>query len=416
MSSIKTISMKLFTIGVIISLLVGVVAGYFASSLSSPAAGVRALPSEIDIGYIHSGTAEISLAAPAVKMFTEDVNKFCADAGLPLKFVVLEENAQDSATTALEKYQDLLSRGVQIVVGLAWSSHCKACLPMANERKIPILSVGSAASSLAIANDYLFRAVTDTSQQVKVLKRLLVDSNTKAVIPAVTQEDVTIAIMQDLTKALPTGIEVYSSVPLDPSKQEFVGEFATVNTEYQAAVAKYGADYVSVLPIFVQAGPQILNSMVQYPALLNARGRVFGGDCGGTADIPQYAPDAASKLEFTCYDTSAPEFNSPNYQTWKERFVAIAGFQPNYHGFNTYDSLWIAAWSILSAKEYTGEAIAKVIPTMASQYYGLSGWYVLNEAGDRKYPLFTVYKIVEGKWVTTYLYDGLTDTLAPLSG
>src|SRR5208283_1014702 len=101
---------------------------------------------------------QVSLAAPAIKMFTDDVNKFTQQSGIPTKFAVWEENAQESDTQARERADTLLARGVQVLVGPAWSSQVKAIIPLLQNRHIPLISCCSTSTQLATPNrTYLFR-------------------------------------------------------------------------------------------------------------------------------------------------------------------------------------------------------------------------------------------------------------------
>jgi branched-chain amino acid transport system substrate-binding protein len=58
--------------------------------------------------------------------------------------------------------------------------------------------------------------------------------------------------------------------------------------------------------------------------------------------------------------------------------------------------------------------VAKVLPSVADSFFGASGWTKLNEAGDRAFADYVVYKVVtEGamaKWVATGIYSMATDS------
>jgi branched-chain amino acid transport system substrate-binding protein len=374
------------------------------------------LPSEVPIGYIHSSPVQIPLAKCAIQLFVEDINKYTGASGIPVTFVVWEENAEESATRARERAETLLGRGVQVLVGPAWSSHAKAILPLVNERKIPVISCCSSSTDLAIPNDYLFRNAPDTSKQALALRRMFLDANIKAVIPVNVVEDYSVNLLAALQQALPSSIEVYKSTPLSPEKKEFIGEFSSVEAQYKEALKKYKASEIAIPIISADGGAlyaPILNSMAHYPLLMNATQRIFGGDVGGATGLIQYASEAASKVQFTAFSAAAA-VSSPNYKAWAQRFTKIAGFDPEYHGFNSYDALWIAALAILQAGEYKGESIAKVVPNVAANYYGISGWNALNPAGDRQYPMFTVYRVIDGKWRVVGIYDGSADAVTPV--
>ena len=406
------VSKKILGVAILCSLVLGVIAGYATHSMLTPAAPTFRLPSEIPIGYIHASPVQVSLAKPAITMFTEDVNKFVQQAGIPVKFVVWEENAEESPTKARERAETLLARGVQVLVGPPWSSQVKAIMPLVNDRKIPLISCCATSTELAIPGDYVFRLSPDDSKQALLWARILADLKIKAALPIIIQEEYSVDIFASIQKAAPN-IVYLKEIPVSAEKKEFVGELTEAEAEYKEALKQYSRDEIAIL-LFVTDGGAVysplLNDMAKFPELMKAKDRVLGLDVAGATGITQYAGGPASQVEFTAY-SPAPAVASANYKDWKERFTATAGFEPEYHGYDSYDALWIAALSILSASEYTGEAIAKVIPTIAARYYGVSGWCVLNEAGDRMFPTFTIYRIIDSKWQLVGVYEGASDSI-----
>jgi ABC-type sugar transport system substrate-binding protein len=121
--------------GTVAGLAVGGLAGYFGAQATAPPPARQALSGEIPIGILHAAPIEVGPEAPAIEMAREDINNFCKEAGLDVRFKFLEENAEESATKAVERAQTLIGQGVKIIVGSEWSSHCKAVLPLVTERK-----------------------------------------------------------------------------------------------------------------------------------------------------------------------------------------------------------------------------------------------------------------------------------------
>jgi len=412
---INQMSNKIWAAFIVVVVVVAV-GGYLIGSMTAePEEPEFALPSEIPIGYVHSATVQVPLADTANAMAIEDINNFVQESGIPVKFVLWEENAEESATKAVERIETLIGRGAKVIIGPAWSSQCKAALKLIEERQIVLISCCSSSTGLAITGDNLFRMAPDTSKQALVFIRLFLDRNIKAVIPVVVQEEYSVSLFGEIEKAMPAGIEIYESTPLDPEKTEFIGEFEEVDSQYKDALGKYERGEIGIAIFSANGGSvygPILNSMARYTELMQAKGRVFGCDVGGAGGLLDYASEAASKVEFIAYSPAAAT-RSPNFIAWKDRFEAQAGFEPEYHGFLSYDGIWVAALSILAAGKYDGPAVAAVIPTIAANHYGISGWCVLNEAGDRQYPMFNVFSVVEGEWKIIGLYDGVSDAIIP---
>ncbi|RLF02945.1 MAG: ABC transporter substrate-binding protein, partial [Thermoprotei archaeon] len=106
---------------------------------------------------------------------------------------------------------------------------------------------------------------------------------------------------------------------------------------------------------------------------------------------------------------------SPKYEEFTERFRGIYGEDPDPYCYTIYDAVWVAALSILEAGEYDGALIAKALPRVASRYFGVSGWTLLNENGDRAggdYLILRVVKTPTGyKWVRAGVYTFASDSV-----
>jgi len=399
--------------GTVGGLAVGGAIGYFGGQITAPKVGKPVLSGEIPIGILHAAPIEVGPEAPAIKMALEDINNFCKEHGLDVRFKFLEENAEESATKAVERATTLIGQGVKIIVGSEWSSHCKAVLPLVNERKVVLLSQSSSSPSLSIPNDFLFRLQPDDTKQALCIRRLTLDLGLKAILVVYAKEAYAEGLWKECERVWrESGVEIIESLGVDPEKKEFIGEFSIIDSKFKEALKKYSIDEIGIY-LFGTYGPIIpmLTSLAKYPDLLKAR--VFDSDSAGASGYIEYAGEICVKTRFTGY-AFGPAV-SPKYSSFAERYKSIAGYEPYFTAVNIYDCLWIAALSILLAESYDGEAIAKILPKVAENYFGVSGWTILNEAGDRKYPTYNIYQVVkeDGKimWKIIGFYDGVTDTI-----
>jgi branched-chain amino acid transport system substrate-binding protein len=414
MSEVKRRDFVKVAAGTVAGLAVGGVVGYFAGQASAPKVGKPSLSGEIPIGILHAATIEVGPEAPAIEMAKEDINNFCKELGLDVRFKFLEENAEESATKAVERAQSLIGQGVKIIVGSEWSSHCKAVLPLCTERKVVLLSQSSSSPSLSLPGDFLFRLQPDDTRQALAIRRLTVDLGLKAVAVVYAKEAYAEGLWKECEpKWRESGVEIIESLGVDPEKKEYIGEFSTIDAKVKDALKKYSVDQIGIF-LFGTYGPIIpmLTSLAKYPDLLKLR--VFDSDSGGASGYIEYAGDICVQVRFTAY-AFGPAV-SPKYVDFATRYKNKAGYEPYFTAVNIYDCLWIAALSTLLAESYDGEAIAKVLPKVADSYFGVGGWTALNEAGDRKYPTYNLYQIVKEngniKWKTIGFYDGVTDSIS----
>src|SRR5207245_10159639 len=59
----------------------------------------------------------------------------------------------------------------------------------------------------------------------------------------------------------------------------------------------------------------------------------------------------------------------------------------------TYDDMWLGALATVSAGAYSGTKIQAIMPTVAANYYGVTGWNGLDSNGDRVANIYQVWKV-----------------------
>ncbi len=61
----------------------------------------------------------------------------------------------------------------------------------------------------------------------------------------------------------------------------------------------------------------------------------------------------------------------------------------------TYDACWIATFVDLDALPDDKESIKMAMNTITDTYFGISGWTILNENGDREYWNYDIWTVTE---------------------
>jgi hypothetical protein len=117
--------------------------------------------------------------------------------------------------------------------------------------------------------------------------------------------------------------------------------------------------------------------------------------------------------------------NAPNQDSFNSRWRTATGETlPGSYEYALYDGIFLATLSTLQAGAYDGAAIQKVFTQVADHYFGLTGWTILDDAGDRAYAPYVIEAIkptagVPGitpqtkplDWVIVGSYSEETDTV-----
>ncbi len=431
-------------IAAIIALVIGVAVGYMVKSPGQPetvtvtetvggagetvtvtqtltetAAAAGGLPQEIKIGALFPLTGDLSMFgennAAALQLAEEDINAFLQEAGLPYRVKVVIEDSETKPDVALQKLQSLYSQGIKFVIGPMASSEVRNLKGFADSNKIIIFSPSSTSPALAIPDDYIFRLVTDDTFQGKVIAGLVKQAGIEHAVLVWRGDDwgdglkdATAGYLQEM------GIETIDGSRYSPESKDFSAEVSQLASTVQDLVNQYGTEKVGVILICFQEGVQFMLQASQYDVLSSVRW--FGSDGIAKATPLTADPVAAEFAEKTKFEAPIAALQeNPKTQSLKERLVQQLGREPETYSYNTYDIAWILTLSLLAVDDYNAEKVKAVLPEIANDFFGVTGWTKLNDAGDRAFANYFVWTVVlEGgqyQWSLVGIYDTTTDTL-----
>jgi len=412
----------------IIGLVIGIVVVYAGmSSLAPPAPSQSAmtttqqgLSGTITIGAILPLSGDMSAYGQrfkiAVEMGIADVNTYLNQSGSSVRFAVTEEDSATDPATSLQKLQTLAAQGVQVVVGLGSSAEVRNDLAYADANHIVLFSGSATANSLAIPNDYFFRDIVPDAAQAKAYARLAVQLGFTDLL-IIARNDAwgtglyasfKPAYLQDCPNCI-----IGDYISYDPSTTDFSAQLTQLKTDYDSAVAQYGASKVAIATMTFDELATIFEQAKSYPDLLNAMWFGSGGSAQSTI-VASTAGDVAEKVK-TLSVTCAPT-KSDKYAAFIPRYLAESnGVFPDVYALATYDTVWIAALSILYAGVYNGAAIQKVVITVANNYYGVTGWPDMNANGDRSIQDFDIWGVYAvnstATWVDVGTWSSTSDAI-----
>jgi branched-chain amino acid transport system substrate-binding protein len=411
-----TIAVAMFIVG----LLIGLVGMYVAapSILGSTSSTSSGLHGTVTIGDLVSITGDLSSQGArdkaAVDMAISDINTWLAATGQNLNFAVDHEDSATDTNVVLQKMQTLASKGIQVFVGPEWSGGANALLSYANQNHLVMISESSTSPLLAIANDNLFRLVPSDDAQGKALAVVQNQLGIQAIAVLHRNDAYGNGLAkadEDTFKAL--GGSVLVDQQYDPTSSDYSTQLTAIKAQVDSAVSSKGASHVAVeLVSFDEGGVILQQAQSSYSSLLNVRW--FG--CDGEAQLDPFvttasAPSLKVKLISTLYQPAA----SAKYEAFVTRFTQTSGLSIQSYAASAYDCAWVAALSLIAAGKNDGGIVAKVLPTVANNYFGVSGWTNLNSFGDLSpigYDVWAVEPLSNGtaNWAHLGSWDAATNT------
>ncbi len=349
-----------------------------------------------------------------------DVNSFLSSFGCNLQFTLtVDDYALDNAV-ALAELQSLAASGVQVVVGPLNSGAALYILSFADSNHIVLISPSSSSDALGIANDYLFRTAPTNAAQSPADARMMVDRGATAVI-IVERHDIYGDAIANATaarfKAL--GGQLVNIIPYDTSSTDFTPIVNTLYNDYQLANATYPGRVAIDVVSFEEFSQFIIQTNALHPSLLNGALPWFGTD-GVAQDVlvtlnsTSGALASKVRLPSTLY---VSQNNSKTVSFYTKFASTYPGTVCSVYCLGAYDDVWLAALATLQVGSYNGTRIQAALLTVASNYYGVTGWLGLDQNGDRIPGMYQIWKVVNAgsppspTWVFAGTWDATADSV-----
>ena len=387
----------------------------------------------VTIGALNDLSGELSqqgkgdLAAEQVAI--QDVNAYTKAAGCNVNFKLNAEDYKLDNPTALTQLQAMSAAGVQIVVGPLNSGTTQYLLSYANSNHIVLLSPSSTSPPLAIPGDYLFRTAPNDAAQGQADARVMLDRGAQAVI-IVNRDDTYGNGLANATKSFlikdgMSAANIKGPYKYDTSTTDFSTLLGQINSDYQSLSSSVGAAHVAIIAVSFQELGTILqqaNNNPSYKGLLSTTLPWFGVD--GEAQNSLLSNSTVGPL-VSQVRLPSTLFNVVNNSKTIDFLNGLKSSNPSalasivggglFYTLEGYDDVWIAALSVLSAGANSGTAIHAILPTVAANFYGLTGWEGLQPSGDRIPGSYQIWKVVANNgaysWVLAGTWDYSTDSV-----
>jgi len=369
-----------------------------AAAACDDIADVGDVQRDVTIGGVFSLTGNWSslgvTSKAALELAVEDVNAYAAGRGITFRADVRDTRLDPA--TALSAVQSLRGSGVQVIVGPQSSAELATLKPYVDANPVLMVSQSSTAGSLAIKNDRIFRFTPADSLEGVAISALMWGDGIRSIVPLWRADagnqglhTATAARFATLGGTAAAGVE-YSA-----SATSFAATVAALKTQVQQAlaarpaaqVAVYYAGFDETADVFaLAAGDPVLASVRWYGADGIAQSATLLGKPAAVA----FAETVGFPAPVFGLDPSAQE----KWQPLAARIKARAGSDPDAFAMAVYDAVWVAAQAYLaSPRSVDVDELATRFVGAAGQYYGATGWTMLNAAGDRQYANFDFWAV-----------------------
>ncbi len=351
----------------------------------------------------------------------EDLNLYLKHHGSNKRIQLLIRDTQLQPEIAAKQYRSLIDLGAVSIIGPQSSSEVAALVNEVNKRKVPIISQGSTASSLALPGDHIYRMVPNDQHEAQALMALLKRRNVKTLVP-VWREDVGNQGLHDSLQAQFTanGGTMLPGVGYGTNdQQDFEPVAAEISRQLDAALATAGGN-TSTVAIYVAAFDEVtrlINAAVHYPTLKSVKW--YGSD--GVANSAALLNDPVASQFAMAVDYPNPNLGAPSVakEKWiplSDRYYAKTGEKPDAYALAAYDATFAAGLNASYNQQAPRSLRNDTFTEAAELYFGATGWTRLDDAGDRTHGDFDFWAIRadaygQRQWTIVCHYDSFSDTV-----
>lgn len=395
--------------------LAALVASVVVGAVTGVASAQSSIPEEVKVGGVFDVSGNWSVDGEEAKSVAElaisDFNEYLAAIGADWRMVMQVEDAQANTSVALDKVQSLRSSGIDLLLGMAFSSHIQTAKSYIDSNNILVISHASQAAHLSI-DDTIFRLRPNDNNQAPVVNAMLKDAGIEVLV-TVTRGDAWGDGLKDGVGGLFDGT-VVELFRYNPDAVDFSVEVSILDEDISELVEEHGADKVGVLYVGTDEFKQIIQQMDLYENVDKVR---WFSTATQADSVPDYIEDAQIRefyenTMFTAVRSIPGDINSitKHVDDWVyEKYNRTT----SVFSYPSYDSVWLLGTTILQTQTTDVDVLTEALPLVASRSFGSLGHLELNDGGDLTSSINEIWQVVDGEWVKIAGYDQVNQSLTP---
>ncbi len=371
--------------------------------LSSPAQAQRRRASSandtIVVGGLFSLTGDGETlgkaSQAALELAVRDINAELSALRVTWHVEMVVADTKLTPSGAVDGIKVLKDAGATIVIGPQSSAEAAAIRDYVNANAIILISQASTASSLAIADDYLFRLAPNDKLEGAAIAALMHADGIDVIVP-VWRDDAGNGGLKTSTAQFFTGITA-PGVSYSPATTDFTATVTTLGNAVRAAKSANPSKKVAVFIASFEEGADILDKARLDPDLAV---NWYSGD-GLTQSRALLSPASiaafAAATKFTAPSVALSESTRSKWEPLSAEIQARVGFLPDAFSLSVYDAAWAAVLSAIEVRNAADLRRASFVRNV-ERYWGVTGPLALDAAGDRRLAEFDFWTVSDGEW------------------
>jgi branched-chain amino acid transport system substrate-binding protein len=397
----------------VLGLLIGSGIGFAISYMLVPSTSAHGLVGDVTVVALVPLTGSLSTygenSKVAAELAVSDVNAWLNETGASWRLKYIFEDTSTDPVTALNKLKTWHGKGVVIYHQMTSSSELKECKAYADANHLLQISCMSSSAALAIPNDYIYRNIVHSLKSSKPIVALMKEAGVKHVIVTWRGDSWGDSFHDAVKNELAsTGIACHDEygIRFDPQLTSFTVQAASLNDAVTALVnSGIPKDEIGIFALAFDEIALYMADAATYPLLREVKW--FGSDSSANVNTlitNTLAGQFAIDTKFVS-PTYTPGEN-PKMERVREYIRSVLGRETDPYAYASYDIVWYIAIALRMADAYDADAVKNLLPKIVENYYGASGWFTLDENGDRAFADYELWIVREVNGTLTWTSAG----------
>lgn len=369
---------------------------------SGTAVASAEIPEEVKIGGIFDVTGNWSQEGEEGKFIAEvavaDFNRYLESVDAHWRLVMQVEDAQALGSVAFDKVQTLKGNGINLLVGMSFSSHIQTSLSYINNNNMLAVSCCSQAVNLDIP-DNVFRLRPNDNNQAPEVSDMIKAAGIEVLVTVHRGDAWGDGLKDGVVKIFEAeGGKVVDAIRYSPDLVDFSVEVSILDEQLDDLISEYGAENIGVLYIGTSEFLTIIEQLKFYENASAVRWFSTNTQAGSTELLDN--PDTLAFSEKTML-TALRSVSEPNDQQKYVNDIVMERYSRNasVYTYPAYDSIWLLGMSIMEAQTTDVPVLVETIPKVAAEMKGSVGDLRLGKGGDLLGASYEIWRIEDGRWI-----------------
>lgn len=361
------------------------------------------IPEVVNIGGVFDITGwapEGEEAKFAAEVAVEDFNAYLEALGADWSMKLSSEDAEAKPATAFQKVQTFKGKGVDLLIGMGWSSHITLSYSYIDTNDMLVISHASQAVTLS-ESDSIFRLVPNDSNQAPAVVAMLERAGVEVLLPTIRDDPWGNGMLDGVTQLFNGTVK--EAIKFNPEAIDLSAEAGFIDEQIGELIDEYGAESVAVLYVGEKFN-LLIESMDLYENPSEVRWFSTTNQAKSTTLIEN--PVTLEFVQDTKLETTLSVSKSNSIKTYlDEKIQEQYDRDPSSYTYPSYDSVWLLGTTILHTQTTDPVILTEVLPLVAKHSYGAVGHLELDENGDLATGAYEIWTVVDGEWVQNGTYD-----------